>query len=63
MHINIFEIKAAFIGIRTYWHNKSYKHIRVMSDSSTATAYINNKADIKSKNTMKLQEKSMAMVF
>ena len=49
MHINVLELKAAFIGIRTYCHNRSYKHIRVMSDSSTAIVYINNKGGIKSK--------------
>ena len=38
MHINVLELKAAFIGIRTYCHNRSYKHIRVMSDSSTVVA-------------------------
>ena len=49
MHINALELKAVFIGIRTYCHNRSCKHIRVMSDSSTAIAYINNKGGIKSK--------------
>ena len=49
MHINVLELKAPFIGTRTYCHNRSYKHIRVMSDSSTAIAYINNKGGIKSK--------------
>ena len=49
MHINVLEPKAAFIGIHTYCHNRRYKHIRVMSDSSTAIAYINNKGGIKSK--------------
>ena len=50
MHINVLELKTAFIGIRKYCHKRSYKHIRVMSDSSTAVAYINNKGGIKSKN-------------
>ena len=49
MHINVLELKAAFIGIRTYCHNRSYKHIRVMSDSSTAVGYFNNKGNIKCK--------------
>ena len=47
MHINVLELKAAFIGIRTYCHNRSYKHIRVMSGS--CIAFINNKGGIKSK--------------
>ena len=49
MHINVLELKAAFTGIRTYWHNRSYKRIRVMSDNATAIAYINNTGSIKSK--------------
>ena len=47
MHINVLESKAAVIGIGTYCHNKSYKLIRVMLDSSAAIAYINNKGGIK----------------
>ena len=49
MHSNVLELKAAFIGARTYCHNRRHKHIRVMSNSSTAIEYINNKAGIKSK--------------
>ena len=49
MHINVLEVTAAFIGVRTYCHCRSYKHVRVMSDSSTAIAYTNNKGGIKSK--------------
>ena len=40
---------AAFLGIHRYCHNISYKHIRVMSDSFIAIAYINNKGNIKPK--------------
>ena len=47
MHINAPEPEAAFIGIRTYCHNRSYKHIRVISDSSIAIACINNKGGTK----------------
>ena len=50
MHINALELKAAFIGIHKYCHNKRYKHIKVMSDRSTAIASINNKGGIKSKH-------------
>ena len=48
MHINILEPKAAFIGIQTSCHKRSYKHIRITSDSSTAMAYISNKGGIRS---------------
>ena len=49
MHINMLQPKVAFIGIRTHCHNKSCKYIRVMSGSSAAIAYINNKGSIMSK--------------
>ena len=48
MHINVLEHEAAF-GIHTYCQNRSCKHIRVMSDSSTAIGYINNKGGIEFK--------------
>ena len=47
MHINVIKAKTTFI--RKYCHSKSYKYIRVMSDSSTAIAYVNNKGGMKSK--------------
>ena len=48
IHINILKLKVAFIGIRSYSHKRNYKHIRFMSDSSTAIAYVNNKVGNKS---------------
>ena len=54
MHINVLERKAAFIGIGTYCHKRSYKHIQFMSDSSAAITFINNKDGIKSKKCYEL---------
>ena len=42
------ELKAIFIGGQTYCKEKSYKHIRVMSDNITSVSYVNNKGGIKS---------------
>ena len=53
-HINVLELTAAFTEIHTCCHKRSYKHIRVMSDSSTAIGYINNKIGIKSKKCNEL---------
>ena len=39
-----------------YCQKRSFKHIRVMSDNSTAIVYINNKGDIKSKKCNELAE-------
>ena len=49
IHVNVLELKVVFIGIRTYGHQRSYKNIGVIPDSSTAIAFINNKDGIKSK--------------
>ena len=49
MHINLLKLKTVFIGVCTYCHNKSYKYVRVMSNSSTAIESINNKGVIKPK--------------
>lgn len=48
MNINVLDLKAVLIGICTDCCNRSYKHIRVVSDSSTEIAYINNKGGINS---------------
>ena len=54
MNINVLELKAAFIGIRTYCHKISYNHIRFLLDSSKAIAYINNRGGIKFKKCNEL---------
>lgn len=45
-HINIRELKAVEIGIISYTKNTCPKHIRIMSDNTTAIAYINNMGGI-----------------
>ena len=63
MHINVLELKAAFIEILTYCYNRSYKHIRFMSDSSTSIAYINNKGGIKSKKASEIAKEIWLWCF
>ena len=46
-HVNVLELKAAFVDIRTYCHHRSYKYIRV----------ILIKVILSRKNTMKSQKK------
>lgn len=57
MNINVIETNVAFIDIHRYCHNRSCKQIRVMSNSSTAIAYINDKVILNPKNAIKLQKK------
>ena len=47
-HINVLELKANYIGIVTYCKDKNYKHVRIMTDNTTAISYINNMGGIKS---------------
>ena len=62
-NINVLELKAAFIGIRTYCHKRSYTHIRFLSDSSKAIAYINNRRGIKSKKMQWTCKRNMVMML
>ena len=49
--------------MRTYCYKRSYKHIRVMSGSSTAIVYINNKGGIKSKKCNELAKEIWLRCF
>ena len=63
MHINVIKAKATFIEIRKYCHSRSYKYIRVMSDSSTAIAYVNNKGGMKSKKCSEIAKEIRLWCF
>ena len=45
-HINVRELKAIEIGVLSYTKNTQPQHIRVMSDNTTAIAYINKMGGI-----------------
>ena len=49
LHINAKELLAAKFGIISYCKAKKFKHVRLMSDNTTAIAYLNNMGGIKSK--------------
>ena len=46
--INFLELKAIKLALETYCKSTIYNHIRIMSDNSTAIAYINSKGGTKS---------------
>ena len=48
LHINVLELKAIGIGIKSFYKTE-HKHLRLMSDNATAIAYINNMGGVKSK--------------
>ena len=55
---NLLELKAIQSGVLTYCKDKNVKHIRIISDNTTAISYMNKKGDLKSHNVIKLQKKS-----
>lgn len=46
-HINILELKAVLLGLKTLFPNVIHKHIRIKSDNTTVVASINNCGSIK----------------
>ena len=43
-HINVLELKAISLALKSYFrHNCNIKHVHILTDNSTALAYINNK--------------------
>ena len=63
MHINVLKLKAVFTGVDTYCHYRSYKHVRVMSNSSIAIESINNKGVIESKKCNKIAKEIWLWCF
>ena len=53
-HINVLELKAIQFGLLTYCTYKIFKHIRIMSDNTTAISYINKKGGLKSNECNKI---------
>ena len=46
-HINILELKAVLLGLKTLFPNVVRKHVRIQSDNNTVVASINNCGSIK----------------
>ena len=53
-HKNGLKLKAIQIGVLTYCKDKNFKHIRIMSDNTTAISYINKKGGLKSHKCNKI---------
>ena len=53
-HINVLELKAIQFGVLIYCKDKNFKHIRIMSDNTTAISYINKKGGLKSNECNKI---------
>ena len=42
-HIHVLELKAILLALKSYFrHNCNVKHVHILTDNSTALAYINN---------------------
>ena len=47
-HINVLELKTAFVRVQKYSMGKNCKHVRVMTDNITAISYVISKGGIMS---------------
>ena len=47
-HINYLELKAILLGLQSFTHNRTGKHIRIMTDNTTAKACINKQGSTQS---------------
>ena len=57
IHINVLELKAAFIEILTYCHNRSYKHIDLFQTVLQQLHILIIKVVLSPKKPVKLQKK------
>ena len=48
IHVNVLDLKSIWFGVFTYCKDKNFKHIRIMSNNTTATSSINKKGGLKS---------------
>ena len=48
------ELKAIQSILLTYCKHKNFKHIRIMSDNTTAISYVNKNGDLKSHECNKI---------
>ena len=56
--INVLELKAIQFGVSTHSKDKNFKHIRIMSDNTTAISYINKKGGLKSHECNKIAKET-----
>ena len=47
-HINVFELKAAFLATKTFLKDRSNITVRLRMDNTTAVAHVNNKEETRS---------------
>ena len=58
IHVNVLDLKSIRFGVFTYCKDKNFKHIRIMSNKTTATSSINKKVAWNLMNLTILQKKS-----
>ena len=57
-HINYLELKAVLLGLQSLCSSVSNSHVKVLTDNSTAVAYIRNMGVLVLSSVMKWREKS-----
>ena len=62
-HINLLELKAAFLALKTFLKNQSHRVVLLKLDNSAAVAYLNNKGGTHLVPLMSLSSGNLDMVF
>ena len=57
-HINVLQLKGIQFGVLTYYKDKNFKHIRIMSENTTVISHINKKGGLKSSECSKIAKES-----
>ena len=57
-HINVLELKVIQVRVLTYCKHKNIKHVKIMSDNTTAIPYINKKGGLKPQECNKITKET-----
>ncbi|CAB4011285.1 Transposon Ty3-G Gag-Pol poly [Paramuricea clavata] len=61
-HINSLELKALFMGLKSFYRNLQHKHVQAFMDNTTAVAYVNSMGGTKSTQVNKPCKGSLELV-
>lgn len=62
-HINVLELRAILLGLKSFLSDYKNSHIRIRSDSTTAVSYINNFGGVKSLSCHKVAKEIWSWAF
>ena len=63
MYINVLELKAIFLGLRSLYDNTCNSHIKMLSDNTTAVHCINNMESCRSVESYQVTKSTWGWVY